>query len=756
MHMDECLSQTHSRAFASLLAMDLSSKGALSEGRGPHEQFDASAKDSGCTRDLQKLLLDMAVGVPSAVKHQVLLDLEKNPGSRFMSWRQVQQNIRNTLWNDWELLYLRIEHAVMSEIAKDKVIAVPHDEDQLRQCCLPHCVDGISPHGVLVPMPSTSSAPYRIRRNKAQEAPMLAEQKCVTDAEATALLRTSVEHACVKHQEAFLHQFKHDLDIWFESVQSWHDTCEQPISCPETTCESQVWVENPGSDLVSKVVPQCTIDGSTTSIFDKDQACGVHVSPGSQTVLIHSNEVGVVQNLATEHIQAVHMNHTLADLRQPMRGPIIGLGTLAKFEAAWSEIDEPPRTGILADLIGGTKFEVVCMSVIMLHILFTFIATNYGMQHLANHHPIHIKTIEWCFTGFYTVELILKLVVHRFYFFVNHDMVWNIFDCILMLVSVLDGLSNVFGGSLGNPSFFRAIRTIRVVRVLRMVRVLRFFTELRLMLNCVIGSFVSLFWSIYLLFCLSMLFATALVQQLTSYLVENRDTITLAQRESIRSSFGSVEQATFSLFRGISGSDWTIYYEIVSKTGWVNSIIFLTYVVIVWLSVTNIITCIFVEKAMKLAQPDLEEMMFSKHKEDIQQADELEVLFSRLDLNHNGTISWKEFQARLQDMEIISYLEISGLAVDDAEMFFKMLLSISGKETVDLESFVFGCMKMKGSAMSIDLLRLGYEMKISHKIIVKMIEDVALQFSELEQKFAHTSASRAERLDSRRSKSLQL
>ena len=52
--------------------------------------------------------------------------------------------------------------------------------------------------------------------------------------------------------------------------------------------------------------------------------------------------------------------------------------------------------------------------------------------------PRAIAAVELMFLSFYTVELLLKLVVHRLFFFTNKEMQWNIFDCTLVVFSLAD------------------------------------------------------------------------------------------------------------------------------------------------------------------------------------------------------------------------------------------------------------------------------------------------------------------------------
>merc|ERR1712048_445890 len=76
-----------------------------------------------------------------------------------------------------------------------------------------------------------------------------------------------------------------------------------------------------------------------------------------------------------------------------------------------------------------------------------------------------------------------------------------------------------------------------------------------------------------------------------------------------------------------------------------------------------------------------------------------------------GTISLPEFLQMLEDHRVRAYLNVRGIEVKDAEMFFRMLSTSSGTDEVDIHSFVEGCLRLKGLATSVDLHQLRFEHK---------------------------------------------
>jgi len=384
-------------------------------------------------------------------------------------------------------------------------------------------------------------------------------------------------------------------------------------------------------------------------------------------------------------------------------------------------LQEPPRKGCFFKFVNSDKFEKVCLLVIILNIVYIFNETNYSMANKTEDKSSLLKTLELAFATYYFIEITLKLLVHRLYFFCNEELRWNLFDFFLVVIGTAElivrySLNDVF---VLNPTFLRMFRILRISKIFRIIRLLRFFNELRLLLKCVMGSFMSLFWSCVLLMVFTVVFAIIFVQQLAQYIVERRGTpneLTPAEVLAIEDAFGSVQLATLSLFKGMSGgNDWDAYYQMVSKSGYLNGIIFLFYICFVWLSVTNIITSVFVDKAMKLALPDVDELLLNKHKEELESAKELKRIVIDLDVTDSSSITLEELQRCMQDVRFATYLELKGLDIKDAELFFRMLLDMSDCSTVDINTFIGGCLKMKGLALNIDLLSLSYQTSMLHK-----------------------------------------
>ena len=94
------------------------------------------------------------------------------------------------------------------------------------------------------------------------------------------------------------------------------------------------------------------------------------------------------------------------------------------------------------------------------------LSANYEVQHWqisldTCHGRCHFfRVSELCFTSFYILELVLKLPVHRQYYFCNADKAWSWFDFLMVLHGLYDQLM-VFvltsGANRVNLTFMRIV-----------------------------------------------------------------------------------------------------------------------------------------------------------------------------------------------------------------------------------------------------------------------------------------------------------
>jgi len=262
------------------------------------------------------------------------------------------------------------------------------------------------------------------------------------------------------------------------------------------------------------------------------------------------------------------------------------------------------------------------------------------------------------------------------------------------------------------------------------------------MLSCLAGTVASLLWAVILLGFFLILFSLIFVQSVTQVLVDNGDSLSDDVKSGLYANFGSVGQGVLSLFQATSGGDdWSVSFRLLEKAGPSTQLLFVLYILFFMISVWNIVTSIYIDRAMKLAQPDLDHRVYQKQFDDMNDYFDLLEVVRELDYDKSGTISESEFMLFIHDERVMPKFQVRGIEVNNAKLFFSMLAAIAGTEEVDIRTFVKGLMRLKGQASSADLHILHFELRIAHQAFMKeaetqqlLLERLTFQLKSIEQR----------------------
>eukprot|EP00929_Paragymnodinium_shiwhaense_P008816 TRINITY_DN112791_c0_g1_i1.p1 TRINITY_DN112791_c0_g1~~TRINITY_DN112791_c0_g1_i1.p1 ORF type:complete len:601 (-),score=91.63 TRINITY_DN112791_c0_g1_i1:269-2005(-) len=458
----------------------------------------------------------------------------------------------------------------------------------------------------------------------------------------------------------------------------------------------------------------------------------------------------VQASFVTSHFAGLHLNEGFEqDLARIVPMSIPGADLIRRFLMWVLTLQEPERQGFLYNVLNSKFFEVLCSAIIFLNTIIIYSSTNAGMRRAidmtehdltASAAPVETKDwqadVELIFTAFYTCELAVRLIVHRWFFFYNEDAAWNCLDGFLVAVSIFELLSQSANTSV-NLMFLRVLRVLKVTKLLRLVRAIRFLSEVRLMAECLKGSLLHLFWGMIMVLMILLVFALFFVQAVSGFIetagdgpYENGTT-----REELVEHFGTVEGTMLVLYMLVTGSDWLEPYRIVSSTGPVTAFVLIAYMTFFTVAVWNIVASVFIENTMKMALPDREEELLEKHRQDVQDAKKLMQICTSADTDESGRVSISEFQRFMDDRRFRDFLELRGLDIKDTSMFFNMMTTSTGCSDVHLDSFVASCLKVRGTATSIDLQALAFETRCMHQKHKQFFSFVEARLEQLEGQF---------------------
>lgn len=366
-------------------------------------------------------------------------------------------------------------------------------------------------------------------------------------------------------------------------------------------------------------------------------------------------------------------------------------------------------------VVDSNAFHVVIFLVICMNAVTIAIESDYGVNNSfvdfdarargsmsGTVIPNWLATADVVFNSIFGVEVCLRIVAKQAAFFVGQGWQWNIFDLLVvssaMTEAILATARNLPGSGL------RVLRLLRLSRSIRTVRLVRFaptLYPLRLLLVTCKSSFAALMWSSTLLFVVIWLFGILFANATRDY-VENA-TFTDTSVETLREHFETLSMAMLTLFLCFLGeADFKGVIDVLLEVSIWYCVLFVTFVLFVTLSITNIIAGIFVSDSLEMAQQDREirqrgELMRARKNMEV-----LEQLFRELDRHGCGQLTQTTFAKRMQSPDVQALFSYFKFDIVDPDAFFK-LLDVDRNGVVDIEEFTVGCLRMHGKSNAIDM-----------------------------------------------------
>lgn len=369
-------------------------------------------------------------------------------------------------------------------------------------------------------------------------------------------------------------------------------------------------------------------------------------------------------------------------------------------------------------------FQRCCSLVILVNACCLAYTTEFAIRQAGDPSYEVFLAFERTFCCFYLFEILVRLVAQRKQFFIGEDVPWNVFDTILASMSAQEQIMSVLSrGLMGQDlSYLRIIRVMKMIKVLRMIRLMRAFRELRLVMDSMLGSMRALLWSFLLVAFICFMFGLCFVQaanDLASLEDEGANCMQLwesmdeadARAESSDAQFacihwGSIGSSMLSLFQAsTAGYDWEVLARPLLKAGNMYYAIFCFYIGFFLFIVMNSVTSLFLDNVMTNAQTNEDQIMQDQLARKKQYMSKVVKIFSLVDEDGSGAITYDEFLTHKRDPMLVAFANSLDIEPDALEQFFG-LLSGGGKRPVDLETFVVGCIRVRGHAKSMDLLDL--------------------------------------------------
>eukprot|EP00411_Alexandrium_monilatum_P025721 CAMPEP_0175335732 /NCGR_PEP_ID=MMETSP0095-20121207/3445_1 /TAXON_ID=311494 /ORGANISM="Alexandrium monilatum, Strain CCMP3105" /LENGTH=540 /DNA_ID=CAMNT_0016633061 /DNA_START=1 /DNA_END=1623 /DNA_ORIENTATION=- len=244
------------------------------------------------------------------------------------------------------------------------------------------------------------------------------------------------------------------------------------------------------------------------------------------------------------------------------------------------------------------------------------------------------------FTAVYLIECFLRMEAERALWCCDP---WNVFDALLVLISVADVWLVAFTGvdsDMWKLGVVRIFRLLRLTRVLYIIRLFRFVKELWLILNAIVRAIGAMAWSLLLIgavLLISAIFTTRLVGQ---DCCSTQDAFTAAHYAQW---FGTVPRSLFTLFQFATLENWPYIARDAFGESPALVLFIMVFIMLTHIMLLNTVSGIVVENVLSVAQT--EEEGRAQAGRDLQRK-KLRKLFDCMDTNEDGSLEWDELQQR--------------------------------------------------------------------------------------------------------------
>lgn len=302
--------------------------------------------------------------------------------------------------------------------------------------------------------------------------------------------------------------------------------------------------------------------------------------------------------------------------------------------------------------------------------------------------PTTYRLLSVIFCVLFTFELAARVAAYKWKFFTMPGW-WhfNIFDTALVLLQLFEEFWNMLMGRSQRTMSFAFLRMLRLfasVRVLRIVRILRYIRQLRAIINSITSSMAHIFWTVCLLGIMTYILGVYLADLVATFAHDN---------DMLAYYFGSVGASVMTLFHSISGGvSWsepsTLLSDAVSP---VMNVIYSFYICFVVFVLLNNINGVFVDAALHNGK---------KH-QDLDTFHLALDLFKQSDRDHDGELTWEEFESQLNSESMKRYFDVVDLDIAEAKTLFS-LIDVDGSGKIDANEFVNACFRLRGAAKGIE------------------------------------------------------
>eukprot|EP00930_Biecheleria_cincta_P023505 TRINITY_DN16978_c0_g1_i2.p1 TRINITY_DN16978_c0_g1~~TRINITY_DN16978_c0_g1_i2.p1 ORF type:complete len:568 (-),score=130.51 TRINITY_DN16978_c0_g1_i2:168-1829(-) len=299
---------------------------------------------------------------------------------------------------------------------------------------------------------------------------------------------------------------------------------------------------------------------------------------------------------------------------------------------------------------------------------------------------------EIFFTLAFLTELSMRIFAYRSYFWQDR---WNVFDALLVLLSLVDNFILEFVlSSTTSLQVLLALRFARMARFVRVVRLVRVFKELWILVEGISESLTSLAWA-WLLLIVTMYMGAIFVTQILGH--EHAD-------DSLMTGyFGTIPRSMFTLFKVMTMESWADIARHAAKIEPWSPVFFVFFLFSSSFALMNVAVAVIVQNTCQHAAQRKEEEKSVQEKRNMQAMMKILEVFQTADANEDGELTKEEFLSAMKKPAVVRLLHEVQIDIRQVDSLFDVL-DYNSSGSLDAEEFLEGVMNARGQAQARQVL----------------------------------------------------
>eukprot|EP00930_Biecheleria_cincta_P047706 TRINITY_DN3312_c0_g1_i2.p1 TRINITY_DN3312_c0_g1~~TRINITY_DN3312_c0_g1_i2.p1 ORF type:complete len:1167 (+),score=199.97 TRINITY_DN3312_c0_g1_i2:114-3614(+) len=308
------------------------------------------------------------------------------------------------------------------------------------------------------------------------------------------------------------------------------------------------------------------------------------------------------------------------------------------------------------------------------------------------------KYVEYFFGIIFTVETVLKVVALERKF--PKDL-WNILDAAIIGFWYVETFSSA--ALPFDPMLMRLFRLLRLLRMARLVKVFEKFDALYLMMTSIKGSLMALAWSSIFLIVFQTMLALIMTTVMEMWL---RDDNSKGDKALVFMYWGTFSRSTLTLFEISLANFLPVTRAMMTNVSDLYLIFALVHKFCIGFAVVMVVTGVFVQETVKVAQTDNTIMLNQRERAAKLHSKKMGALFAVADADGSGRLDKEEFEQVCQDPGVVAWLSAMGIDVSDAGLVHTLICDRLGSDDLSAIELVKGMSFVKGAARNIDMAML--------------------------------------------------